>query len=168
MLLLCFCLLIFYVVWNHLLKLCQFYNISYPNTLLTLPPPLSLYPSLPGGWSCCIGCRNLDCSGEERLLESAGHQHICCLSVYPHPGWRPGGGYRLPGLLCCDPGTEELSVHGETGDPQQGFNCTNSGIWYNTHAKKKYWFLSFHKSAYLNSHLRKMYILFVYKCFINR
>lgn len=53
------------------------------------------------GWCCCLGCGNLDSGGEEWLLESAGFQHICCLSIYPHPGWQLSGGYRFPRLLCC-------------------------------------------------------------------
>lgn len=51
--------------------------------------------------------------GEGQLLKSAGFQYFCCLGVYPHPGWQPGGCYGLPGLLRCHPGAEELSVHGE-------------------------------------------------------
>lgn len=69
--------------------------------------------SLLGGWCSSVGCWGLDPVGEGQLLKSAGFQYFCCLGVYPHPGWKPGGCYGLPGLLCCHPGAEELSVHGE-------------------------------------------------------
>lgn len=55
----------------------------------------------------------MDAGGEERLLEPAGVQHLCCLGVYPGGGWQPGGRDGIPGLLRCHPGAEELPVFGE-------------------------------------------------------
>lgn len=77
--------------------------------LPTLLPPLD-------GWGCRPGRGSVDAGGEEWLLKPAGLQHLCCLSMYPGGGWQPGGHYRIPGLLCCHPGAEELSVFGEMGD----------------------------------------------------
>lgn len=75
------------------------------------------FVSSSGGRGSRSGRGGVDPGGEERLLEPAGVQRLCCLGVYPGGGWQPGGGDGIPGLLRCHPGAEELPLCGETWNP---------------------------------------------------